>query len=527
MLWTVLKIVLFLAVVAGLALGAEWLMDAGHGIRIAVADVEFNLGPVQAALAALILLAVLWLLLKLAGLLVATVRFINGDDTAISRYFEAARKRRGLEALTEGFVALASGEGDRAVTKGRKAEKLLENRTLSTMLIAQGAQVMGDRQLAGEYYRRLLEEDRTRFIGAQGLLGQTLAAGDDEKARKLADKALALKPAHAPTQDALLRLQVKAGDWQGARRTLAETKRTGRMPADVYRRRDAVLALQQAQALEAEGKLEAARDLALEAHSASPGLVPAAVMAARAQIARGNGRAAGKIVKKAWKLQPHPELALVFAEIEPGEDPAARVKRFEALLSLVEHDEARLTRAELLIAAEDFPAARRAISTLHETDASQRGMTIMAAIERGEGSDDSVVRGWLARALTAPRGPRWVCDTCQHIHAEWHSICENCKGFDTLSWRAPPDSSGPSASGTEMLPLIVGSRAPAPVAGSEVEAAAEPGAAGPEGEREDGRDSGRENGPGRTAEDAGEKSVTDDLRSASLTPDEITRRAAG
>jgi HemY protein len=53
MLWTVLKIVLFLAVVAALALGAEWLMDAGQGIRIAVADVEFNLGPVQAALAAL------------------------------------------------------------------------------------------------------------------------------------------------------------------------------------------------------------------------------------------------------------------------------------------------------------------------------------------------------------------------------------------------------------------------------------------------------------------------------------------
>ena len=456
MLWTVLKIVLFIAVVAALALGAQWLMASGHGIRIAVADIEFNLGPVQAALAALVVLAVLWLLLKLAGLLVALLRFINGDDTAISRYFETSRKRRGLEALTEGFVALASGEGERAVSKGRKAEKLLENRTLSNLLIAQGAQSGGNRQLAEDYYRRLLEEDRTRFIGAQGLLGQMLETGNDEKARKLADKALMLKPDHAPTQDTLLQLQNKAGDWQGARRTLAETKRFGRMPGDVYRRRDAVLALQQAQSLEAEGKVEAARDMALEAHSASPGLVPAAVMAARAQIARGSARQATKIVKKAWKLQPHPELAQVFAEIEPGETPSARAKRFEKLLTLVEHDEAKLTRAELLIAAEDFPAARRAIGTLYETAPSQRVMTIMAAIERGEGSDDSVVRGWLARALTAPRGPRWVCDKCQHIHAEWVAICENCGAFDTLSWRAPPDSSGPSASGTEMLPLIVG-----------------------------------------------------------------------
>jgi HemY protein len=456
MLWTVLKIVLFLAVVAALALGAQWLMDSGQGIRIAVADIEFNLGPVQAALAALLLLLVLWLLLKLAGLLVALIRFVNGDETAVSRYFEASRKRRGLEALTEGFIALASGEGGRAVAKGHKAEKLLENRTLSNLLIAQGAQVGGDKVLAEDYFRRLLADDRTRFIGAQGLLGQMLDKGDDEKARKLADKALALKPAHAPTQDALLRLQIKAGHWQGARRTLAETKRTGRMPSDVYRRRDAVLALQQAQALEDEGKLDAARDLALEAHAASPALVPAAVMAARAEIVRGSARQAAKIVKKAWKQQPHPELAQVFAEIEPRETPAERAKRFEKLLTLVEHDEAKLTRAELLIAAEDFPAARRAIGDLHATAPSQRVMTIMAAIERGEGSDDSVVRGWLARALTAPRGARWVCDKCQHIHADWVAICENCGAFDTLSWRAPPDSSGPSASGTEMLPLIVG-----------------------------------------------------------------------
>jgi len=330
--------------------------------------------------------------------------------------------------------------------------------------------------LAENYYRRLLADDRTRFIGAQGLLGQMLDKGDDEKARKLADKALALKPAHAPTQDALLRLQIRAGHWQGARRTLAETKRTGRMPSDVYRRRDAVLALQQAQALEEEGKIDAARDLAVEANAASPALVPAAVMAARAQIARGYTRQAVKIVKKAWKLQPHPQLAQVYAELEPGETPSDRAKRFEKLLTLEEHDEARLTRAELLIAAEDFPAARRAIGDLHATAPSQRVMTIMAAIERGEGSDDSVVRGWLARALTAPRGPRWVCEKCQHIHSDWVAICENCGAFDTLSWRTPPDSSGPSASGTEMLPLIVGQpqdRTPPPDLDAAAEAAAE------------------------------------------------------
>ena len=83
----------------------------------------------------------------------------------------------------------------------------------------------------------------------------------------------------------------------------------------------------------------------------------------------------------------------------------------------------------------------------------------MAAVERGEGADEAVVRGWLARTLTAPRGPQWVCDKCQNIHSEWTPVCSNCGGFDTLSWREPVETVGPSATQTELLPLLVGSPA--------------------------------------------------------------------
>lgn len=463
MFWVVLKVVVFLLAVAGLTLGAEALMDQSDGLRIAVMDTEFTLGPVQAALAAGLVLLGLWLLLKLAGLLVATVRFINGDPTAVSRYFENRRKRQGLEALTDGFLALAAGDGAQAVARARRAEALLENKTLTNLLMAQAAQAKGNAELAEDYYKRLVADDRGRFVGVQGLLAQRIGAGDRDTARALAEKALAMQPAHGPTQDLLLGLQTRSADWAGARRTLTESARAGRLPRDVFRRRDAVLALQQADAL---GDTEAALDLAIEANGLSPELVPAAVRAAMAKVQRGKGSQAAKIVKAAWTAQPHPELAQAFAAIEPQETPAARVKRFEKLLSLTpDHDEAHLTRAELLIAAEDFPGARRALGDLPERVPTQRALTIMAAIERGEGSDDAVVRGWLARALTAPRGPQWVCERCQHIHARWAPVCENCGAFDTLSWRSPPDSSGPSATGTEMLPLIVGALArpePAP-----------------------------------------------------------------
>jgi len=112
--------------------------------------------------------------------------------------------------------------------------------------------------------------------------------------------------------------------------------------------------------------------------------------------------------------------------------------------------------AELNIAAEDFPEAKRALGDLVTSDPTARSLTIMAAISRGEGDADAVVRGWLAKALAAPRGPQWVCDNCQQVHGGWEPVCTNCKSFDTLSWRSPPETEAGANPGVEILPLIVG-----------------------------------------------------------------------
>jgi len=310
---------------------------------------------------------------------------------------------------------------------------------------------------ATEYYKKLLDDRATKFIGIRGLMRQKLAQGDRETALKLAEKAFGLKPDHDETQTALLQLQAGKRDWAGARRTLEARKHSGALPRDVYRRRDAVLALQQAEDMAAAGEAEKAQEAAIEANRLAPALVPAAAAAARALVAQGSGRKAAKLLKRAWGEAPHPELAAAFATIVPDEDPRARYERFLPLLALKpEHPESRMIKAELLIAAEDFPAARRAIAPVVEDRPSARALAIMAAAERGAGADDAVVRGWLAKALTAPRGPQWVCDSCQSIHGRWVALCENCGSFDTLSWREPAEHPAASPTGAEMLPLIVG-----------------------------------------------------------------------
>ena len=457
MLWSITKFAIFLSICVAIAFGAWQLLEMDGGVIVQFAGIEISLSPLKAVLALILLVVSIWLGLKLLSLLVAVLKFINGDDTAISRYFDRSRERKGFQALSEGMMALASGEGRVALAKASKAEKYLRKPELTNLLTAQAAEMCGDRKTAEEVYKRLLQQDSTRFVGVRGLMKQKLEDGDADTARKLAEKALAIKPRHVETQDVLLRLQAEAEDWAGARKTLGAKLKYGSLPRDVHKRRDAVLALSEAKTILDDGTDIAAREAAIEANRLSPDLIPAAYFAARGYIEKGDKKNAARVLKKAWSVQPHPNLATAFAEIEPNETPVERIKRFQQLVKAdPKNREAQLVMAELHIAAEDFPGARRALGGLVEDNPDARVLTIMAAIERGEGAADAVVKAWLARALNAPRGPAWVCDNCQNIHAEWVPVCRNCHGFDTLSWRSPPASAVVAPTGVEMLPLIVG-----------------------------------------------------------------------
>ena len=456
MLWSLIKVIFFVLLVAALALGASYLLEAPGGVRLDFGTQELNLGPLQAVIALIVLALALWLLFKLLSFLVALARFVNGDDTALSRYRSRRRQRKGFEALAEGMMALASGEGRVAIDRATRAERYLHRPELTNLIAAQGAEMAGDHRRAEQTYRALLTDERTRFVGVRGLMKQRLAAGDTETALKLAEKAYALRPRHEETQDTLLRLQTQRGDWADARRTLEGKLRSGTLPRDVHKRRDAILALSESQGAYSSASEEEGRRAAIEANRLSPDLVPAAVAAAKAHIAQGQPKYAARVIRKAWDAQPHPDLAAAFAEIRPDETPDQRIKRFRPLLDAhTEHAETRMLRAELALAAEDFPGARRALGDLASEHPTARSLTLMAAIEKGEGADDAVVRAWLARAVTAPRGPQWVCTNCHNIHGEWAPICENCGAFDTLAWIEPPRSET-HVPGTGMLPLVVG-----------------------------------------------------------------------
>jgi HemY protein len=458
MLWSLGRVLVFVLIVAVATWVVAAMIETGQQIRIAAFGWEVTLGPVMAMAGAVALAGAIWLAMRMLGGIIAILRFLAGDETAVSRYFDRSRERRGQAALADALFALAAGEGKRANERAGRARRLLGQIPVTTLISAQAALAAGDRDGARAGFGRLLETDPGRPAALRGLMQIALAEGDTAAALRIAQAAFQAQPRNPETQDVLLKLQTGARDWTGARATLRAERDAGRIARDVWERRDAVLALQEARGVLDVGASIEAREKAIEANRRSPDLIPAAAMAARGYIERGKPREAARVLEKAWSVRPHPDLAATYAEIVLDETPAARVKRFAALISTnPAHTESRLIEAELLIAAEDFPAARRALGDLAAgSGATARALALMAAVERGQGSDDAVVRGWLARALSAPRGPQWACGDCHTVHPDWTPVCASCGGFDTLDWTDIPETyhAGPAAA-SAMLPLIV------------------------------------------------------------------------
>jgi len=456
MIWSLVRIILFIGVIALITFGIVFVIETGGEVRLSLAAKEYSFSPLMGVIGLVLLLAALWVVKLALGLMSAVFHFFNGDETAITRYFNRNREKKGYDALAEGMVALAAGEGKTALAKVSKAEKLLHRPELTNLVNAQAAEMSGDTKKALKYYKNLLQDDRTRFVGVRGLMKQKLAEGDTETAMKLAQKAFALRPAHEETQNLLFDMQSDSGDWAGARDTVVAKVRKGSLPKDVGRRREAILAMANAKDLLDADDLEAGKDAALNANKLSPTLIPAAVLAAEMQTLVGNKSVAAKIVKKAWAANPHPDLAAAFAAIEEDETSQQRLKRFNALTKVnTSHVETRLLKAELALADEDFPAARRALGDLYETEPTARSLSVMAAIHRGEGAGDEIVRGWLNKALVASRGPQWICGSCNKIHTAWMPKCDNCNAFDSMTWRTPPQSDDVENS-MRSLPFVAG-----------------------------------------------------------------------
>ena len=452
MIKSIINIIIFIGIVSVFSFAVTQFAKTNDEFQIILSNIEITFSPIAVIIAAVVGLIVIWLVFKICNFLIATYRFLNGDETAISRYFDRSREKKGFQALSDGMIALALGENRTATIKAYRANKLLGKPEVTNLLSAQAAEQSGDRKEALRFYKALINQEKTKFVGILGIMKQKLEDGDKESALELAHQANSIKPKDNTVLTTLFELQVEKNNWTGAQKTLNTKYKSGLLPKDIFIRRNAILNLATAKEDSGENSITAA----INANKASPELIPAAVLTAAIHMKNRKKRLATNILRKAWDKLPHPDLAAAFANLEPSESANERFNRFKPWIKVhKDTPEVIMLEAELALAAENYTGARKIMGELAETSPTARSLTIMAAVERGTGAAEAVVRGWLAKALGAKYGPMWTCTKCNNIYKEWLPICEQCKAFDTLEWMETEIPSKIDKS-TELLPLIIG-----------------------------------------------------------------------
>lgn len=438
-----IKLLIYIVVVLLLGAGFAWLADRPGDLLITwqSRQIEMSLVTGAAFIVALVVavLVVVWL-----------VRAILTSPRTAQRYFRARKRDRGYQALSVGLLAAGAGDAAKARAMDKRTRGLLsaDREPLIHLLEAQTALIEGDHAAARAKFESMAEKPETRDLALRGLYLEARRLNADEAARHYAEQAAATSP-HLPwAAQAALEFRSREGKWDDALRLL-EKQRMARVvdKADADRKKAVLLTARAIDRL--DGNPRGARDDALEALRLAPDLVPAAVTGAKALIRENNLRKASKVLEKAWKKEPHPEIAETYVRARIGDSVLDRLKRAEKLEALKpNHIESLLAVARAALDTGDHARARAKAEAAARQQSREATYLLLADIEEAETDDQGRVRHWLGQALRAGRDPVWTADG--YVAEHWEAVSPVTGKLDAFIWRVPVEQlAGPVVEGSQ------------------------------------------------------------------------------
>lgn len=425
-----IRLILYFALIAGVAIGLAWVADRPGSVSVQWLGYDLRTSVFIGALVLIVFFAALVLAVWL-GILTWTA------PRRIARRLERRKRRLGHEALRRGIFA--AGAGDRLATlkAGAVAKRNIPEEPLTLLLEAQSAQLNEDAIASRQAFERMLERPEMVELGLRGLYIEAKKAGEQDAAKQFAERALAANPSLTWSSAALLDMQCRDGDWRAALKTLGIAKQNRHLSKAEADKRRAILLTALATELE-DVQQSKALAYAVEAYGLNPSLIPAAVIAGRVLAAQGNVSRATKLIGQAWRVTPHPDLALIYAHARTGDSPKDRLARVKTLAaSGPENIEADIAVAVAAIEANEWSTARSVLDKHLGNSPPARICRLMARIEAGENRDAGRAREWLAKAARGAPDPMWVASDGS-VSSEWRPMSPASGMLEVFEWKTPP-----------------------------------------------------------------------------------------
>ncbi|MBT3399968.1 MAG: heme biosynthesis protein HemY [Rhodospirillaceae bacterium] len=428
-----LRFLIYVAEVAIVVAVAVWLAN-----RPGVVSLDWEGWRVETSVGILALSA--FLLAVTAAGIFAVWRWIRRRPREWSMRRRLSRQEAGVRALSDGLVAIASGDADNARKHTRRVGSLLDHAPVTLLLEAQTAQIAGDEAAARAAFERMTQNEETEFLGLRGLITDALREGDDTRALSYAKRAYALKPRTPWVVDSMVSLLSRAGDWREAQRLIEESQKSKRSSSAQARRQQAALLTERARVARSSGEAADAYAQARKANELDPALVPAASLLAQLVAEDGRARRARKFLEKSWVAAPHPDLRDVYLGLlGPQTPPLETYKAVEALVrSTPEHPESHLALARAALDANLWGEAHRRLDELQAVAPTAGVYRLRARLADEDAEDMTTPAEWLELAASAESDRAWVCGDCGTVADDWSAVCGHCGAFATLGWSQPP-----------------------------------------------------------------------------------------
>ncbi|NSY18858.1 heme biosynthesis protein HemY [Neorhizobium sp. AL 9.2.2] len=437
-----IRLFIFLLVVLGLGWGFSWIADRPGLISITWQDHLIETSIMVAASMVVALIAAVMIVWWVIGV-------IWTSPLSVRRYFRTRKRDRGYQALSTGLIAAGAGNAVLARKMSIRTRGLLsaDQEPLIHLLEAQAALIEGRHADARAKFEQMSEDPETRELGLRGLYMEARRLGANEAARQYAEKAVEHAPYLPWAAQATLESRSQSGRWDEAIQLLDQQRAASVLERGEAERLKAVLLTAKASE-RLEGDPNGAREDAKAALKLAKGLVPAAIIAAKAYLREDNIRKAASILESAWKIEPHPDLGRTYVRARSGDSTLDRLKRAEKLEALRPNNiESLLVVAQAALDAQQFPKARAKAEAAARMQSREAAYLLLADIEEADTGDQGRVRHWMAQALRAGRDPAWVADGI--VSDKWLPLSPVTGRLDAFEWKVPfGQIEGPVEDGT-------------------------------------------------------------------------------
>ncbi len=430
-----LRALWFFAQLAVVVCAAIWI-----SMQKGVVDIQWNDYAISLHLGIFLLFLTIFTIVALVFFKIFGV--IAGMPSGMSRRRRERNRRKGFQALTRGFAAIAAGDAKKATTLAKDVRHLLPDETgLPILLEAQAARLRGEEGEARKSFEKLLGDKDAAFFGVRGLLKSSLDEGDTLKALAYAKSALEQNPKQSWILKSVYDLEIQNHQWVDASKTLERAKKYKAID-EAQAKSDEIALLM----ILSEDDLIAKNDSGWfkkidRILKLDPSFVPAAVKLADYYLANNKIGKATSLIEKTWKVNPHPELIVFWDRLSPaakGSDPLRRLRWFEKLVAMrPDHADGQLAAAKVAMESGLNGEARVYMTTAESLRPSARLYFLRADLEEATTHNPSSVRTWMDKAAHAQPDDVWYCALTGVIYEHWSPIAQPHGSFNTIRWGNP------------------------------------------------------------------------------------------